>query len=93
MAEQERVAELVAELTALHVQMLERDAVFARCEEELHRRDAELSTLRSQLADAGAHIEQLTAEIDAMKATRVWRLGERYWRFRDRAKISPTRRS
>ena len=36
----------------------------------------------------GAEAERLQAEIDAMKATRVWRLGTRYWSLRDRVRGS-----
>jgi chromosome segregation ATPase len=82
----DRLNDYAAELMALHEQMLERDAVFADCENELLRRDSALDAVRRELEEAGAHIEKLTAEIEAMKATRVWKLGERYWRLRDQAK-------
>jgi chromosome segregation ATPase len=82
----DRSNDYAAELMALHQQMLDRDAVFADYENELLRRDSALEAVRRELEKAGAHIEKLTAEIEGMKATRVWKLGERYWRLRDQAK-------
>jgi septal ring factor EnvC (AmiA/AmiB activator) len=83
--------QLVAELTAVHRQMLERDAVFARCDEELRLRDEHLAKVQrdlaktqGQLAEAGAHIEDLTSQIEDIKATRAWRLAEAIWSARSR---------
>lgn len=85
MAKTER-ERLVAELTQVHRQMLERDAVFAHCEEELRRRDENLAATQRELADAGEHIKHLTREIEAMKATRAWRLAERIRAVRARVR-------
>lgn len=78
--------ELVAELTALHQQLYERDAVFAHCEGEIRARDETLAALRESADEAHAYIAQLTREIQAIRATRAWTLVESYWSLRNRVR-------
>lgn len=77
--------QLMAELAAVHRQMLERDAMYAHCEDEIKMRDEQLALTRQELAAAGAHIEDLTRQIEEIKSTRAWRLAEVYWKVRGRA--------
>lgn len=78
--------ELAAELTALHQQLYERDAVFAHCEEEIRARDEHLAALQQSADEAQAHIAHLTREIETMQATRAWKLAESYWSLRSRVR-------
>lgn len=84
---------LADELVAQHEQLLLRDAAFHAWEEELRIRDEKLRIRDDRIAAleydqtrAGAHIRELTAAIEAIQTTRLWRLGERYWTLRDRMK-------
>ena len=47
----------------------------------------------AELEAAQAGYAELEAVIASMKATRVWRLGTRYWDLRDRLLGRSTRRS
>jgi hypothetical protein len=77
---------LAAELVAQHEQLLLRDAAFHAWEEELRIRDDRIAALEYDQTRAGAHIRELTAAIEAIQTTRLWRLGQRYWKLRDRVK-------
>ena len=77
---------LADELVDQHEQLLLRDAAFHAWEEELRIRDDRIAALEYDQTRAGAHIRELTAAIEAIQTTRLWRLGERYWKLRDRVK-------
>jgi hypothetical protein len=71
----------------LHKQLLERDTAFRAWDERveaLEREKEELAREMSERLDkAAAEIRELSETITGMHATRIWRLGERYWTTRE----------
>jgi hypothetical protein len=58
----------------------------AEYEARLAEYDARLTQMAQELAESRGHAERagvLAAQLDAMRATRAWRLARRYWRVRD----------
>jgi uncharacterized coiled-coil DUF342 family protein len=69
--------------------MLARDTVFQQCEQEIRQRDEQIVALaeeRDYLSEAvhalQARVDELDNVIRRMRMTRVWRVGESYWRRR-----------
>jgi hypothetical protein len=82
---------LAKELVELHEQLLARDTAFRASDERvaaIEREKEELAReMTERLDQAAAEIRSLSETIQAMQATRIWRLGERYWSVRDGIKI------
>jgi chromosome segregation ATPase len=86
----QREAELEAMLTAANRQLLARDLhVF----EFLEARERELAQAHERMAWLDTELDRLSRDVESlnqalaeMRATRVWRLAERYRLFRDRIK-------
>ena len=85
-----REAELEEMLTVANRQLLERDlGVFEITEardRELARAYERIDWLDRELERHCRDVESLNRTLAEMRATRVWRLAERYRRFRDRLK-------
>jgi ubiquinone/menaquinone biosynthesis C-methylase UbiE len=76
----QRQAELRRMVLDAHSQLLQRDEEFrSRYETDMRPKEEEITWLREVTAE-------LRAQIEAMRATRVWRIGESYWRYKERAK-------
>ncbi len=74
----QRQAELRRTVLDAHAQLLQRDEEFrSRYEAEMRPKEEEIAWLREVITN-------LRAELEATRATRVWRIGERYWRFKER---------
>jgi SAM-dependent methyltransferase len=74
----QRQAELRRTVLDAHTQLLQRDEEFrSRYEAEMRPKEEEITWLREVVTN-------LQAELEAMRITRVWRIGERYWRFKER---------
>jgi hypothetical protein len=71
--------DLAAQIEVDHARTREAERARAQRLQEL-----EEAALRIGTADLLGEVERLRAEIESMRATRVWRLGARWWRFRDR---------
>ena len=88
---------LAKELVELHEQLLARDTAFRATDERVAAIEREKEELAQEMTErldqAAAEIRSLSESIQAMQATRIWRLGERYWRTRDRLKAFAQRRS
>jgi hypothetical protein len=88
---------LARELVELHEQLLARDTAFRAWDERvaaLEREKEDLAREMTQRLDqAAAEIRELSGTIAEMQATRIWRIGERYWRTRGRLKKLLQRRS
>ena len=63
-----------------------RDRMFKVKNDELERRGLAIDDLRARLAAAERDLAEANDEIAAMRQTRVWRAGERVWRFKARGK-------
>jgi len=63
-----------------------RDRMFKVKNDELERRGRAIENLRARLAAAERGLAEANGEIAAMRQTRVWRAGERMWRFKAREK-------
>jgi chromosome segregation ATPase len=74
---------LEAELIELHEQMLARDNAFRAWEDRVDALERDKEQMRQRLEEAAAEIRELSETIAGMHATRIWRLGERYWRTRE----------
>ena len=64
----------------------ELEARLSQAERQRADADARLSELARELAESRGHEERagrLDAQLDAMRATRAWRLASRYWRARE----------
>jgi SAM-dependent methyltransferase len=61
--------------------------------DEVAAKSRHVSDLEGWLAERDAELAAARAEIEAMQATRVWRLGLRWWDLRDRLLRRPRRRS
>jgi hypothetical protein len=76
----ERQRELRRLLLEAHDELLRRDEeLLAGFRREIEPKDEEIAWLREVVADH-------ERELEAMKATRVWRMGGYYWRMRDAVK-------
>jgi chromosome segregation ATPase len=73
----DEAARLGEQLLAAHEQLVQRDEAFRAW-------DHEVAELRTQLDSAKRQIEELQSTLDAMRATRAWRLAERWWAIRGR---------
>ena len=69
-------------------------------EQQLLERDEELERLRTTLREGDAwrretevEIRRLREELTAVKSTRLWRLGGRYWALRDSVRAVVRRRA
>lgn len=76
-----RQLELLAQLQVDH----------ARTRDVERERSERLARLERLVDDEEAErlaveVERLSGELDAIQATRIWRLGQGYWRFRDRVR-------
>ena len=65
----------------------------ARTREAEREREARLQELETRMqlvgdVGLGSEVERLTKEIETMRATRVWRLGERWWSAKERLRRS-----
>jgi ubiquinone/menaquinone biosynthesis C-methylase UbiE len=70
----QRQAELRRTVLDAHAQLLQRDEEFrSRYEAEMRPKEEEIAWLR-----------EVVTNLEAMRTTRVWRVGERYWRFKER---------
>jgi hypothetical protein len=78
-ADLQRRLDLAAQVEVDHARTREAERARAQRLQEL-----EEAALRIGSADLLGEVERLRAEIQSMRATRVWRLGARWWRFRDR---------
>jgi hypothetical protein len=47
-------------------------------------KDKEATWLHETLDRESARLEEIAQNLDAVQATRLWRLGQRYWRLRER---------
>jgi SAM-dependent methyltransferase len=65
--------------------MLTRTADVKWWQEQLEAKSGHVTQLEGWLAERDAELAAAEAEIESMQATRVWRLGVRYWDLRDRA--------
>jgi hypothetical protein len=74
---------LIEELVGLHEQVLARDTAFRAWDERVETLQREKEEMRQRLAEAAAEIRELSQTIAAMQATRIWRLGQRYWTTRE----------
>ena len=79
----ERLAEKMAE------DLRRRDRTFKVKNDELERRGQVIDDLHARLAAAERSLAEAEGEIAAMRQTRVWRAGERVWRFKARIKKTP----
>ena len=75
---------LRAELLAAHEELLRRDKAFRAWDEETARLRDERERFRELYESALSQVEELQAGMDAMRATRAWRLAERWWSLRGR---------
>ena len=67
--------------------MLTRTADLRWWEEVVQGLRDELAATKQHVSELEAYVEQLSraqAELEAMQATRLWRVGTRYWELRDR---------
>jgi chromosome segregation ATPase len=78
--------ELRRQLVEVHEQLLERDQEFRCWRAELRNRDKTIDALERDNTNLRTGIEALSSEINAMQATRVWRLGLSYWTTREALK-------
>jgi uncharacterized protein involved in exopolysaccharide biosynthesis len=79
-----RQVELRRLLLEAHESLVERDAEIERVRGEMVeeiRRDLQLKD--GEIAHRGEVIAELQAAVAAMEQTRLWRTGQRFWRFRD----------
>ena len=86
MATDEEVEGLRRQLLLAHEGMLERDQAFRAWEDRVSALEAELERVRGaydELSEsASRQVAELQAAMEAMKATRAWRLAERWWGLR-----------
>jgi hypothetical protein len=76
-----RERELLAQLQLDH----------ARTRDVERERSEQLARLRRLVDDEeverlAAEVERLNGQLDEIQATRIWRMGQGYWRFRDRVR-------
>ena len=79
----ERLTEKMAE------ELRRRDRTFKAKTDELERLGLAIYELHARLAGAERDLAEANAEIAAMRQTRVWRTGERVWRFKTRIGKTP----
>lgn len=68
-----------AALLAAHEELLRRDEAFRAWEDETARLRAERDRFKELYESARDQVAELQAGMDAMRATRAWRLAERWW--------------
>lgn len=76
-------AELREELLDAHEQLLRRDDAFRSWDREIERREDEIRLRDKEIQKLLGELARLKETVSEMEATRVWRLGQRYWHLRD----------
>ena len=77
----QRQVDVYAQLAVDHAATREVERVRA---ERLRELETELQRLRG--LDLAAEVERLRAELELIQATRLWRLGARWWRLKARSR-------
>jgi hypothetical protein len=84
----------IVQLTREKELLAQLDVDHARTRDVERERSEQLTRLQTLVDEKEvdrltSEVERLNGELDALQATRIWRLGQFYWRLRRRAPIEP----